>query len=112
MPTHGKISSFDPATETWSSYCERLAFYFIANDLTGNEAKKKAILLSVCGGPTFDLMKNLLQPEKLADKTYGEPSCSSGESLRTKAVGDSTAVQIQHPSSSFGGISGSICSFT
>ena len=72
MPTHRKISPFDPEAETWTSYCERLGFYFTANDLTGNEEKKKAILLSVCGASTYDLMKNLLQPEKLADKSYEE----------------------------------------
>ena len=72
MPTYGNISSFDPETETWTSYCERLGFYITAKDLTRNEEKKKAILLSVCGASTYDLMKNLLQRENIADKTYNE----------------------------------------
>ena len=37
-----------------------------------NEEKKKAIFLSVCGAQAYDLLKNLLQPEKLADKRYDE----------------------------------------
>ena len=59
MSTHGKIYPFDPEAETWTSFCERLGFYFTANDLTGNEEKKKAILLSVCGALTYDLINNL-----------------------------------------------------
>ena len=72
MPTHGKISLFDPETESWTSYCERLGFYFISNNLMEKEEKKKAIFLSVCGAQTYHLLKNLLQPEKLADKRYDE----------------------------------------
>jgi hypothetical protein len=49
-----------------------LGYYFTANDLTLDEdrEKRKAILLSVCGGPTYDLMKNLVQPESIVVKTY------------------------------------------
>lgn len=72
MPTHRKISPFYPETETWTSYSKCLGFYFIASDLSEDKEKKKAILLSVGGAPTYDLMKNLLKPEKLADKKYDE----------------------------------------
>ena len=63
MSVHGKISQFIPSQESWSSYTERLEYYFIANDVQ-DLAKKKAILLTVCGPSTFQLLKNLLQPIK------------------------------------------------
>ena len=71
MSTHGKISSFNPGHEPWTSYAERLGYYFAANDIV-NEAKKKAILLTVCGPTTYQLLKSLLQPISPADKTYSE----------------------------------------
>ena len=70
MATHGKLPEFDASTQSWSLYTERLEYYFEANDLQHNEAKKKAILLTCCGATTYELLKNLLQPEKPADKTY------------------------------------------
>ena len=58
----GKMSSFDPKKETWTSYMERLDFYFLANGVTTDD-KKKAILLMVCGAPTYQLLRGLLQPK-------------------------------------------------
>ena len=71
MSTHGKISSFNRGHESWTSYAERLGYYFAANDIV-NEAKKKAILLTVCGPTIYQLLKSLLQPISPADKTYSE----------------------------------------
>ena len=69
MSVHRKISQFIPSQETWSSYTERLEYYFIANDVQ-DPAKKKAILLTVCGPSTFQLLKNLLQPNTPESKSY------------------------------------------
>ena len=69
MSVHGKISQFIPSQESWSSYTERLEYYFIANDVQ-DPAKKKAILLTVCGPSTFQLLKNLLQPNMPESKAY------------------------------------------
>ena len=69
MSTHGKMSYFDPKIETWSSYSERLNFYFKANDIEDDD-KKKSILLTVCGPATFNLLKSLLQPASLEEKSY------------------------------------------
>ena len=41
---------------------ERLDFYFLANGVTTDD-KKKAILLTVCGAPTYQLLRGLLQPK-------------------------------------------------
>ena len=71
MTSHGKLPEFDPAVEPWSSYVERLEFYFVANDIVEN-TKKRAILLTACSPSTFELLRSLVQPHKPSDKTYAE----------------------------------------
>ena len=68
---HEKLSVFDQHSKSWTLYSERLGYYFTANDIT-NERKKKSILLSCSGAATYDLLKNLLQPTSLNDKSYDE----------------------------------------
>ena len=63
MATHGQIGEFNSQREDWMSYSERLEEYFIANDIKSAE-KKKAILLSVVGADTYQLMQSLIAPEK------------------------------------------------
>eukprot|EP00731_Ephydatia_muelleri_P038059 Em0643g2a len=53
MSRHGTIEEFDSATEDWRAYSERLEQYFVAND-ADDAAKKRAILLSVCGASTYN----------------------------------------------------------
>ena len=72
MSVHGKMSQFTSSQETWSAYAERLGYYFIPNDVQ-DPAKKKAIILTVCGPSTFQLLKNLLQPNTPESKSYTDP---------------------------------------
>ena len=67
---HGSLGSFPSNTETWSSYAERLRFCFTANDI--KDEKKKAIVLTVCGAKRFQLLRSLVQPSALADKSIAE----------------------------------------
>ena len=67
---HGKIGQFTPSVETWSSYSERLNYYFLANEIA--DEKKHSIFLTVCGTPTFQLLRSLVQPKSLADVTFAE----------------------------------------
>ena len=62
MATHGSVSAFDPSKEDWTSYEERLRYYFIANDVADG-AKKRSILLAACGAPTYKLIRSLVQAE-------------------------------------------------
>ena len=55
MATHGSVSAFEQSKEDWTSYVERLDFYFTANDVT-IDVKKRAILLSACGASTYKLI--------------------------------------------------------
>ena len=65
---HG-IGEFDSTREDWTSYTERLAQYFVANDIA-DAGKKRAILLSACGPSTYQLIRNLASPTKPAEKSY------------------------------------------
>ena len=68
MATHGTVHPFHPAKEEWSTYIERLSFYFSANDVTTDE-KKRSILLSNCGSATFKLVQGLVETP-LAETAY------------------------------------------
>ena len=52
---YGTVSEFNPATDEWSEYVERLQFYFTANEIKDN-SKKRAVLLSSCEPATFRLL--------------------------------------------------------
>ena len=46
----GKIDEFDPATDSWDIYCERLHHCFTARNIDENATElKRAILLSEMG---------------------------------------------------------------
>ena len=69
MATHSHLQEFNPTVEDWTSYAERLEFYFTANDVKEAD-KQRGILFSVCGAATYQLIKNLLAPTKPAEATF------------------------------------------
>jgi len=69
MVTHSRLQKFNPALEDWTSYAERLEFYFAANDVKEAE-KQRAVLFSICGAATYKLIKNLLAPAKPTEATF------------------------------------------
>ena len=69
MATHGHSGEFDRRAEDWTAYCERLEQYFLANDVADGD-KKRAILLSVCGAGTYQLIRNLVATDKPTDKSF------------------------------------------
>ena len=71
MAKHGSIGGFRPKVEDWPAYAERLEHYFTANDVTDG-AKKRAILLSVCGPVTYGLIRSLVTPKKVTEFSYAE----------------------------------------
>ena len=66
MVCHGKFVS---EREGWSSYIEWPENYFVANDVVTAE-KKRAILLSVCGARTSQLIRNLTTQVTPLVKSY------------------------------------------
>lgn len=71
MATHGTLSAFNQEQETWSTYAERLHYYFIANDVKIDE-KKCEILLSVCGPDAYKTICSLVGGEALATAKFAE----------------------------------------
>ena len=70
MALIGKIEEYNE-NDSWIEYTERLEQYFAANEITDNN-KKRAVLLSVCGAKTYKLIRNLVNPRKPTDKSFGE----------------------------------------
>ena len=62
---------FDPTTDEWSEYVERLQFYFTANGIK-DDSKKRAVLLSNCGQSTFRLLRSIVLPAPLTDFSFSE----------------------------------------
>ena len=69
MATHGQIGEFNSQQELWISYAERLEEYFIANEIESAN-RKKAILLSVVGAETYQLIRSLVAPAKPKEKSF------------------------------------------
>ena len=69
MAKHGSISEYKSEVEEWPTYAEHLQHYFTANDMT-NRDKKRAILLSVCGPGTYELIRSLVQLKKPTEFSY------------------------------------------
>ena len=57
MATHGSMEAFNPQAEDWTIYAERLQHYLVANGVEDAD-KKRAILLTVCGAPTYKLLRS------------------------------------------------------
>ena len=72
MATHGTVGEFNSTREDWVSCTERLIQYFVANSIAEEGDKRKAILLSSCSAATYQLICNLVAPDKPTDKNYAE----------------------------------------
>ena len=73
----GFIGQFDDTKESWESYSERLEQYFIANKIKDNSADgglddRVPALLSIIGGRTYSLLRDLTAPEKPVTKSFDD----------------------------------------
>ena len=71
MATHGSMKAFNAQVDDWSIYVERLQHYLIANDVT-DAGKKRSILLTVCGTPTYKLLRSLVKDGNLDTTSYDD----------------------------------------
>ena len=60
--------------DDWEDYTDRLKQYLVENKMDTDEdaERRRAVLLTVCGAPTYSLIKYLLAPAKPSDKSYEE----------------------------------------
>ncbi len=66
---HGAFGEFCPDEEDWIYYTEKLEQYFQANEVNAAE-KQRAILLSVCGASTYQLIRDLVAPARPSTNTF------------------------------------------
>ena len=64
----GRIEVFDETLELWDAYKERLDQFFIANSV--KDDKKVPALLSLIGGRTYGVLRDLTAPALPAERTY------------------------------------------
>ena len=69
MTEYGTLGPFSGEAEEWAACVERLDLYFIANNIT-TTAKKRVILLSFCGIPTYKLIRSLVSQWKPSEVMY------------------------------------------
>ena len=72
MATYGSIGEFNSTQEDWLLYTECLVQYFLANGISEDGNKRRAILLSSCGTATYQLIHNIVAPDKPTNKTFAE----------------------------------------
>ena len=96
MAVYGKIEEFNCESEDWTPYAERIGLYFEANGIA--DEKKVAIFLSVCGAKCYNLLRNLLAPDKPGDKTCTTVHCAK-EPFQSQAIRNSTEIQVQQQTS-------------
>ena len=68
MTSFGRIDEFRPENESIEAYLERIELYFNANEL--EDDKKVPIFLSVIGGKTYSVLRDLLAPVKPREKSF------------------------------------------
>lgn len=69
MATHGSIEEFSGTG--WASWSERLQFYFEANGIS-EDARKRAVLLTLCGPSTYETVRALVAPQKPSEVPFEE----------------------------------------
>ncbi|KRZ92743.1 hypothetical protein T08_14090 [Trichinella sp. T8] len=68
----GHIEEFDISKpKEWTACTSRLNFFFEAHNVT-DSAKKRAILLSSCGGAVYNLIQALISPANPNEKSFDE----------------------------------------
>ena len=72
MATYGQLQEYKPESENITAYLERVEVFFRANDIAAD--KQVPVFLSVVGGKTYSLLRDLTSPEKPQDKTLAQLS--------------------------------------
>ena len=57
--------------QTWTTYVECLQQYLAANKIEDAD-QQRAVLLSVCGPPTYRLIRSLVSPKKPTELKFAE----------------------------------------
>ena len=66
----GQLPEFDSTKDSITTYVARVKLFIEANGI--DDGRKVAVLLSVIGSKTYDLLRNLLSPTDPKEKTFDE----------------------------------------
>ena len=72
MTSYGRIKEFRQEEETIESYFERIEIFYVANGIAAE--KQVPVFLSVIGSKTYTILRSLVAPAKLTDKSFAELS--------------------------------------
>eukprot|EP00731_Ephydatia_muelleri_P004930 Em0002g1106a len=71
LPIGRSLEPFDPQTEDFEAYAERLEQYLLVNDVS-DKKKQVAFFLTVVGSSTYQALRDLLAPDTPASRTLEE----------------------------------------
>lgn len=66
-----KFDEFNPQTDNWDIYFDRLKFCFEANGVI-TDSSKRANFFTVCGSRVFETLLALITPRKASEVTFNE----------------------------------------
>jgi hypothetical protein len=66
-----KFEQFNPQTDNWDIYLDRLKFCFEANGILSDHVKR-ANFITVCGTRVYETLLALITPRKASDVTFNE----------------------------------------
>ena len=69
---HGKISDFRPGIDSVEDCKERFLLYCVANDISTDGDKGKAVFLTFIRATKYNLLKTLVHPQKPQDLSLDE----------------------------------------
>ena len=84
MTSYGRIDEFRPENESIEVYLGRIDLYFGANDIS--DEKKVSIFLSELGGKTYSILRDLLAPVKLREKSFEQLSNTLKKHFQPKKI--------------------------
>ena len=90
MATYGQLQEYKPESENITAYLERAEVFFRANDIA--EDKQVPVFLSVVGGKTYSLLRDLTAPDKAARQNVGSVVRDAEEPFSAKTPSDSGAI--------------------
>lgn len=70
MSWFGTVEAFDERQTSWDSYIERLDEFFQINSVP--DGKKHSFLLMCIGQKSYDILRDICQPDKPAKKNYDQ----------------------------------------
>ena len=80
----GHLPEFDSQKDSITAYVERVRLFIQANGI--EDSRKVPVLLSVIGGKTYDLLRNLLSPTDPKDKTFDELVAKLSDHFEPKPI--------------------------